>query len=199
MSKKDKEDVKENSSSSSESDESKVETQEDDKDKNFAKLREKVETLEEENESLREQVGSKSERSLDGEANIDEVEKVVFNRDKKKAIRKFNSDKEISDEEWKSFRDKVKLTGEEDDELIYQKMEDAYNTLPSVREQREKELIEKGKKEAMSQFTDQEVDIGSGGDVSGETSKKVRLNAKEKRFAKSMGVDEEDISEAVEE
>lgn len=191
-------DVLEESSASSESSETqeKVEEKEDDKDKNFSQLRKKhSEELSERDQKIAEleaQIEKPEERTL-GEAKGkgDDVSKTLFNRDLAKATRKWNKEHKVSAEEWKQVQDKVSLAGDEDDDLIYEKITDAYESLPSVKEAREKELIEKGRNEGKAEFSDSEMDIGGGGEVVEGSEKERKFSEKETALLDKFGVPKE--------
>lgn len=190
-----------------------VETEDsaDDKKANFANLRKKAETLEKENEILRKQIDAKAEadRSLiqkkeeieKGEIEEDEKSKdsplkIIFERDMKEAVRQWNKKNKVSSEEWVQIKSKISLNGEETLSEIQDKIDEVYQSIPSVREKRDKALIEKGKKLAMSEFQDEELDIGGGGgdsDFGGQAE--TRLNAKSKTWAKGLGLSDKEIKE----
>ena len=121
--------------------------------------------------------------------------KFLFERDKKAAVRRWSRDNpNISDSEWKDVQKKVVLSGDETMDEIIEKINEAHNTLPGVRASREKELIEKGRKEAMKQIRYSEMDLGGGGDPGyGDGSSEPRFTPKEKKFLNSMGVNKEEM------
>lgn len=165
-------------SSSSESDDTDVETEESDKDKNFGKLRKIKEDLEKENKELKEK-GS-------------DAKTILFDQNKKKAVRKFGSDNKISDEVWEKIKNKITLKGDEDDEEIYQEIQNVYESLPDVKAQKEKELIEKGRTEGLKGFTEEEMDLGTGGEPPTGEKPPVRLTSKDKKWLDVFGVTEEE-------
>lgn len=190
-------------SDNSESDEDAVESDDDsdsDKDKNFSELRKTKQRLEKENRELRQKLEEEGEdRSLDlgGEDQEEKKEqkdplKAVFERDVRDATREWNKENEATAEEWAQVRKRITLTGEETRSEIYDKIDEVYNTLPDVRKRREKQLIEKGKKEAMGQFQDSELDIGGGGDVDLGEGKSPRFTPKEKAWLDGMNVPKEE-------
>lgn len=191
-------DVQEESSTSSEASESQeVEETDDDKEQNFSQLRKKhSEEISERDERIAElesQVEKPEERVLsEAEGKEGDTSKTLFEHDLKKATRKWNRDKKVSASEWKQVQDKVSLAGNEDDDLIYEKITDAYESLPAVKEAREKELIEKGKKEGKAEFTDSEMDIGGGGEIVEGSEKGVKLSPKEEKFLDTFGVTKEE-------
>lgn len=209
-----KEDVTEDSSNSPK-EEAPVEGGEakgNDKDNNLAALRKSKQTLEEENEKLRIALSQKeeSDRSLslgnDDEERKEEKKPVkkddsdtlgkVFERDMREATYQWNKTNKVSSEEWAKVKSKVQLKGDETVSEIKDKIEEAYQSLPEVRQKRDKELIEKGKKLAMQNFTDEELDNGGGGDIdfgSGESTP--RYNAKTRGFARGLGLSEKDLKE----
>lgn len=189
-----------------------VETEDsaDDKKANFANLRKKAETLEKENEILRKQITAKSEaeRSLapkKKEVEEEEIEeekskdsplKIIFERDMREAVRQWNKKNKVSSEEWAQIKSKVSLNGDETLSEIQDKIDEIYQNIPAIREKREKALIDKGRKMAMSEFQDEELDIGGGGgdsDFGGQAE--VRLNAKSKKWAKGLGLSDKEIKE----
>ena len=209
-----KDDVKdesseEESSPSTDSEEENVDPdsdEENDKDKNFSALRKKNKSLEEENKELKEK--NESLEETEGDRNLEkddeddpekdkkekpsDVDKKLFDRDMKKAVRNWNSKNKVSKEEWAKIKDKVSFEGNEDDDQIYEKINDAYSSLPGVREKREKELKEEGKKEAMNEFQDSEMDFGGGGDIDHGGTNEPRFTQKEKSWLKTFGVTKEE-------
>lgn len=198
MAEEEKEDVQEESSTSSESTESQVEGTEDDKEQNFSQLRKKhSEELSERDERIAElesQVEKPEERVLSEAKEEDgkDASKTLFEHDLKKATRKWNRDHKVSASEWKQIQDKVSLVGNEDDDLIYERVTDAYESLPAVKEAKKKELIEQGKKEGIAEFTDSEMDIGGGGEVVEGSEKGVKLSQKDEKFLDDFGVTKEE-------
>lgn len=175
----------------------------DDKSNNLAALRKKNKELEDENARLKAGEGDKkdSSRSLLTEDEEDEEDskskkldpiKVVFQRDVKEATHQWNKKNKVSSEEWQQIQKKVSLTGEETLSEISDKIDEAYNSLPSVRERRDKELIEKGKKIAMTQFQDEELDSFGGGDSGNSQGETPKGTAKERKFLSSFGVTPEE-------
>lgn len=180
-----------------------------DKDKNFAELRKKNEDLERENEELRQKLGGNStERTLvveDGDEApkgkkevATDATKVIFDRDMKKAVRKWNTKNKVSKEEWATIQNSVHLRGDEDDEEIYEKIDASYNSLPSVKQKREKELIDQGRNEAMRELSDEELDMGVGGGDStapGAGQAQPRFNQKTRSFVKGLGMSQKELNE----
>lgn len=177
----------------------------DDKIKNFAELRKKNEIIEKENEELRKRlaaVGDTGERSLEAKdeddekeskpKKVDETLKVIFSRDLKEATREWNRGKTVPAEEWNQIKSKVKLTGDETKSEIMDKIDEAYQSLPTVRAKREKALIEKGRKLAMGEFQDEELDMGGGGDIDFGGMVEPSFTTKEKSFMDSMGLSPEE-------
>jgi hypothetical protein len=169
----------------------------DDKDKNFAELRKQLK--EKEDEIARLKADKEPDRSLETKDAKEEKEtkkvdplKAVFERDLKEATIQWNTGKNVSNEDWAAIKGKVSLNGDETISEIKAKIDEAYNSLPHVREKREKDLIEKGKREAMQQFQDDELDIGGGGeaDLGGETEP--RFTTKEKGWLNAFGVKPEE-------
>lgn len=209
------EDVKKDSSSSTDKEDKTVETTSDggDKEENFAKLRDinkdltddlkvankKVGDLEIENEDLK----ADPNRTLDAPGDTEEEEEeddkvvdppeaddtvsVLFKRDLKEATKAWNKDNDVSATEWAQIQKKVTLKGDETQSEIAEKIEEAYQGLPSVREKRDKAMIDKGRKQADSEFSDEEMGTGTGGDVDLGGERKPRFNRKTKDFAKKVG------------
>lgn len=164
------------------------------KDKNFAELRKKAKELEEANKELRAKL--EGDRSLEINSKEDKKNdplRIVFERDLKDITREWNKKNSISSEEWAELKKRVTFNGDETRGEIHDKITEAYEALPTTKVKKEKELIEKGKRLAMKQFQDNELDIGSGGDVDlgggGETP---RFTAKEQHFLKVFGVSKEE-------
>ena len=120
---------------------------------------------------------------------------VIFARDMKEAVHQWNKKNKVSSEEWAQIKSKVSLNGDETVSEIQDKIDEIYQNIPAVREKREKMLIEKGKKIAMSEFQDEEMDIGGGGDVDFGDKTEIRVNTKTKKWAKGLGLSEKEIKE----
>lgn len=136
---------------------------------------------EDEEDSKKESKDSKEESPL----------KIIFDRDVKEATRQWSKKNKVSQDEWNKIRSKVSLTGKETVSEIYDKIDEAYQALPSVREKRDKELIEKGKKLAMRQAQDDELDSFSGGDsgsLGDDSGQSTKVTPTEKKFLSSFGV-----------
>ncbi len=193
-------DVLDVSSTSTESDES-VETKSDkeinNKDKNFAELRKKASTLEKENAELRQKLESNKTIEKDEEKKPEKADplKVVFERDLKDVAREWNKKNKVTADEWAELKKRVTLKGDETRGEIQDKIDEAYHSLPGTRAKREKELIEKGKRQAMREFNDEELDTGSGGDVDMGSGNEPRFNSKEKNFLKTFGVTAEEAKQ----
>lgn len=188
----------------------------DDKQKNLANLRKKSEALEKENAELKKQLESKgSDNRTLGEEDDDEEDKdkgkekkiekksdsdpleIVFKRDLKEATRTWNKKNKVTDEEWGEVKKRVSLKGDETQSEIFEKIDEAYSNLPSTRKKREKEIFDKGKKAAMSEHTDDELDFGGGGaDVDLEGSGgATQLNSKSKKWGKGLGLTDKELKE----
>lgn len=193
-------DVMDDSSTSSEGG-TEVETKpQSDKDRNFAELRKRQQELEKENERLRESVRQQDlgSRSLvekpqeEEERNSSEVHKVIFERDMKKAVKRWSEKNQVTPEEWAHIKKQVSLKGDELDDEIYEKIDTAYNSLPGVRQKREQELVKKAKLEAMREFQDDELDLGGGGDIDLGGGSEPRFTPKEKSWLNAFGVTPEE-------
>jgi len=196
-------DVEGQSSASSKSEEGQVGLEADvDKESNLAKLRNLVRQEREQREALQKKLEegvSKNETptefSLDSEEDKgkgSDFNKVIFQRDMKKAVNRWSKEHKVSKEQWDNVRKSVSLKGDELDDEIYDKIQSAYSSLPEVRETREKELIEKGKKEAMQQFQDSELSFGGGGDAGYSGQPKKKFSDKEKKMLDVFGVTSEE-------
>jgi hypothetical protein len=206
MSEEIKKDVLDDPSTSPEVDGANVEgetTPENDKDKNFAELRKKSEALEKENKELRERVenGDSARTLADDPKPEKKVEKkedtlgVLFQRDMKEAVIQWNNENKISTEDWATIKSKISLKGDETLSEIKGKINDVYNSIPTVRAEKDKALVEKGRKEAMQQFRDDELDIGSGGDVNLGDGVNHRHNSKTKSWAKGLGMTDKKLAD----
>ncbi len=184
----------------------------DDKDKNFTNLRAKLkiaeaekERLAAENEALRNGGGDRS-LDLDTEPVVvpkakpdqkpdesNEVSAVIFKRDMKEAVLTWNRENKVEPEEWAMIKKGVNLKGDETLSEIKEKIQSAYEALPSVRAKRDQALIDKGRKEAMRDFNDDEMDFGGQGDADMGAIPAVRVSSKARSFAKSMGMSDKDI------
>ena len=214
MADSDKTDVTEDSSTSTDAGTDNVEPgteSGDDKDKNFAALRDKNKELEEENVRLRKiaQDNEKGNRSLgkDDEEDDDKAESdrkkkddanthlsVVFDRDLREATLQWNQSNDVDAATWNKIKEEVALKGDETLTEIKQKIDKAYHSLPEVRKKREEELRAEGRKQAMQEFNDDELDIGGGGGEGSDTGGggQTRMTSKEKTFLKAMGVPEKE-------
>ena len=175
----------------------------DDKSKNFAELRKQLEKERQEKADLQRQLEEKQDKdstlNIEGEDKKEEIKpkaddtlKIIFQRDMKEAVHQWQEKNKVSPEEWSQIKAKVSLKGDETLSEIKAKVDEVYQVLPSIREKRDKELIEKGKRIAMSEFSDEELDIGGGGDSDLGGESEVRFTPKEKKFLDSMGVTPED-------
>jgi len=172
----------------------------DDKETNLAVLRKKLKQTEQERDEAIKIASLKGEKerslgAVDEEEPVVEKKKetpdtlkVIFQRDAKEATRQWNKKNPVSSEEWAQIKSKIKLSGEETVSEIVDKIDEVHQSLPSVRAKRDKELIDKGRKQAMSQFQDEELDIGGGGDVDLGEGSEPRFNSREKKFLDRFGV-----------
>jgi hypothetical protein len=174
----------------------------DDKNKNFAELRKQLEKERQEKADLQRLLEEKKEKdstlNIEGDEpgekpkKADDTLKIVFQRDMKEAVHQWQEKTKVSAEEWAQVKAKVSLKGDETISEIKAKISEAYISLPTVRERREKELIEKGKRMAMSEFSDDELDIGGGGDADFSGDVETHFTARERKFLDSMGVTPEE-------
>lgn len=174
----------------------------DDKDKNFAKLRETNKNLQEENERLKKEARER-DNTLDPKDEQDPEDpkdnkepsaaEIIFGNNRKEAARDWNKKNDVSKEEWEAIQERVVLKGDETQGEIYDKIEEAYNNLPAVRERKEKELVEKGRKEAMREYQDDELDIAGGGDPDLGGNPAPRVNKKTRTWAKGLGLSEKEL------
>lgn len=211
MDTEDQQDVTENSSDSSNPEDDNVEASEsegNDKDKNFAKLRElasakdlKIAELEaalelkEGARSLNTSDDSEVQEEKPKKATGDNTLKLIFDRDMKEATRSWNKTNKVPAEVWNKIKSKIILTGEETTSEIYDKIDEIHSNIPEVRAEKDKELVNKGKKEAMRQFQDSELDYGGGGDVDMDSDAAPRLDSKTKTWAKALGMSDKDMKE----
>jgi hypothetical protein len=171
-----------------------AETKSDDKESNIAALRIKKEALEKENNELKTRLSqfdkSKDSLPLEGTGKVETPDplKVIFNRDIKEASLQWNKKNKVTTEEWTAIREKVSLKGDETLTEIQEKIDEVYHALPTVRERREKELIAKGKRLAMNNISDDDMDMSGGGDVDMDKGNEAPLSTKEKNFLKTFGV-----------
>lgn len=163
----------------------------DDKDKNFAELRKQLDKANADKAELQRQLAEK--RSLDGgeEEEPDEkktVEQIVFERDQKDAVREWNKKNNVPSDVWEKVKGKVALTGSETKGEILDKIEEAYQALPEVRQAREAKIAKEAREKAMRDFSDDELDLGGGGDVDlgGDTAP--RFTTKESAILKMANV-----------
>ena len=179
-----------------------IEGEGDDKTKNFAKLRDIKIRLEKESKAkdeeianLRKALGDNGNQDLKTDNNeSNETLKVIFNRDLKEATLRWTKDNKVSQEDWAKIRDKVTLKGDETLTEITEKITEAYQSLPTVKDKLIKDAFEKGKREAMRNFRDDELDIGSGGDFDmGSSGDEPVLDNKTKTWAKAFGLTNEEI------
>jgi len=207
---KEQKDVIEKSSLSSEEQEKLVEDLEssaDDKDINVGNLRKKIEDLEKEKEDREEKEKKARDLSLKKEEEEDDEEKKkkeeeerkkkeeeenkegspIFKRDLKEASLKWNKANKASKEEWEEVKKNIVLNGDETESEIIDKIDNTFKNIPAVRKRLDDELVNKGKKQAMENFQDSELDIGGGSGEGGEEGEEVtQLNRKENKFVNGM-------------
>lgn len=180
-----------------------TESKGDDKETNLAKLRQAKEKAEKERDDALAELAKQAknnERTLgespepseeSGKETKKETKKddlsLVFQRDLKDVTRVWNKKNTVSDEEWEAIRSRVSLKGDETRSEIEEKIDEAYQSLPSVRKKREQELIELGRKQAMGETRDDEMDFTGGGDTDYGSERKVRVDSRTKNFAKRVG------------
>jgi len=170
----------------------------DDKSKNFAELRKQLKEAQEERDRYKALTEKPEEsRTLADKPKIEKPKEEgdpLFSRDLKDATYEWNKTNKVSNEEWQAIKSKVSLTGEETRSQILDKITEAYQSLPSIRQKREQDLINKAKQEAMRQMSDDELDIGGGGDVSLGGENTPKIDKKTRMWAKAMGMTDEQIA-----
>jgi hypothetical protein len=168
----------------------------DDKNKNFAELRKQLENERAEKATLLEKLKQQEEgeRNLGGDASDDgkhketDVVKVIFERDKRDAVKEWGKTHSVAADVWAQVKTKVSLKGDETRSEIIEKIDEAYQSLPSVRVEREKKIADEARRKAMSEFNDDELDLGSGGDINLGDGAVPRFTPKEKKILDAMGV-----------
>lgn len=183
----------------------------DDREENFANLRKKLKDEKEKNAILaseNEILKKGGDRSLDlGNDDQDpnkgnkpkkdessETIKIVFARDMKEAVRQFTKKTKVTNEEWQQIKSKVSLKGDETLSEIADKIEEAHQSLPSVIKKREEAAFNKGRQHAMTDFNDEELDFGNGGDIDlGNSGSSKGIDSRSAKFAKNMGLTNEEI------
>lgn len=186
---KDVNDVEEESSAFEEDSSNSSESEESDKEKNLRKLRERNKQLEEENERLKK--GEQDKRNLgESDNKSSDIVKVLFDRDMKSTVKKWNKDNPVSASEWEKIKGKVSFKGDEDADDIYQKITEAYESLPEVKAKKEKAIADKAKAEALGEFTGEEMDLGTGGGEPSGTESAPKFNQKTKKMLDAFGVPE---------
>lgn len=188
------EDVQAGSSTTTDADKDKSKTDAgggNDKDKNFAELRKQLDDANKELETLK---GGSATKQDDGDKDEPTAaEKVVFDRDHREAVIQFSGKVKLTEEQKKALTEKVALTGKEVPSEIIAKYQEAYEALPEVKAAREKALIDKGRREAMGQFRDDEMDLGGGGDTDAGADTQPRISNGDAKFAKAMGMSDKAI------
>lgn len=173
----------------------------DDKLINLAALRKKLDATSAENASLKkalEESKGAVDRTLlteeEKKPKKDDTVKVLFERDVKEATIQWTKKNKVTNEEWAAIKARVSLKGDETLTEIVDKIDETFNSLPSVRERRETEIAKKAKLETMRQFQDNELDFGGGGDTVdyGNNNGTTILNSKESKFLKAFGVTPEE-------
>ena len=168
----------------------------DDKNKNFAELRKQLDNERAEKAALLERIKQKEEgeRNLGGDAPDDgknkdtDVVKVIFERDKRDAVKEWGKTHPIAADVWAQVKTKVFLSGNETRSEILEKIDEAYQSLPTVRTEREKRIADEARRKAMSEFNDDELDLGGGGDINLGDGAMPRFTQKEKKILDAMGV-----------
>lgn len=192
-----------------------------DKDKNFANLRESrdqaIKRAEEAEAELAKLRGDDDSRDLGDDEQEDEEKEekpkktdkkdtssgepsAVFIRDRKEAALKWNQKRKVPAAIWKKIQGAVNLTGKETETEIYNKIESAYLNIPEVRKERDQKLINQGRRLERGEISDDDMDIGggSGSDISRGSDgggNKPRHNAKTKTWAKGLGLKEKELNE----
>lgn len=175
-------------------------TDSDDKNKNFAELRKQLETERAEKVALLERLKAQEEgeRNLGGEDpdagkhKETDVEKVIFERDKRDAVKEWGKTHPVAADVWAQVKTKVALKGNETRSEILEKIDEAYQSLPTVRTDREKKIADEARRKAMMEFQDDELDMGGGGDINLGDGAMPRFTPKEKKILDAMGVPAED-------
>jgi len=182
--------IESDSSTDTELEEDNVEKSKSSKEESLAILRKKNTELSEELNKLKSEDRNLS--SEDKESKDSGVSRLLFERDMKKAVRRWNNENNVPEDIWKKIKSKSSLKGDEDDEEIYQKISEAYESLPEIKEQRKQELINEGKKQAQKEFSDEEMNLGEGGEPT-DSKTKPRITAKGKRWLEGFGVSEKEL------
>lgn len=172
----------------------------DDKNKNFAELRKQLETERAEKAALLERLKAQDEgeRALGGDDpdagkhKETDVEKVIFERDKRDAVKEWGKTHPVAADVWAQVKTKVSLKGNETRSEILEKIDEAYQSLPTVRTAREKQIADEARRKAMTEFQDDELDMGGGGDINLGDGAMPRFTQKEKKILDAMGVPAED-------
>lgn len=169
----------------------------DDKTKNFTELRKQLDEEKRKNAVLLKEKEDRAEakRSLGADEDEDEgdkkptVEQVVFNRDKKEAVIEWSkTHKGVTPEVWNEIKEKITLKGDETKSEILEKIDQVHDSLPAVRTEREKKIADEARNKAMREFNDDELDLGSGGDIDLGGGTAPQFSPKEKKFLDSFGV-----------
>jgi hypothetical protein len=189
----------------------------DDKDNNLAALRKKLADAEKErDEAIRKLTekggGAEGDRSLDlpgdttppekkpeaAAATEDDPIKKIFKRDLKEAAIQWNATNKVSVEIWNKIRSKVAFNGDETLSEIKAKLDDAYHSIPEVRVEREKSIREEGKKEAMKDHFDDDLDLPGGGSGegggSGAQGAGTRVPRETRAWGRGLGLTDKEIS-----
>lgn len=161
---------------------------------NLANLRQLKEKAERERDEALAKLNERDSQdfSLDSKAEEKEEqpagESAIFKRDMKEATRLWTRANKPTSEQWAQIKSKVTLNGDETQSEIEDKIQEAFDGLPDVRQKREEQIRQEERKKLMGDFNDNELDVGTGGDFDpGSGDQPVRLSAKDKAFAKNVG------------
>lgn len=156
----------------------------DDKETNLANLRRK-------NEALEKELATLKGGDAPAKTGSDPLE-IIFTRDLKEASRQFAKQNKVSAEEWATMKEKINFNGDETMSEIMEKIQDTYESIPTVKKRKETELIEKGKKLAMLNIQDHELDFSGGGNSDAQTGEQTTFNQKERKWLSAFGVSQDD-------
>lgn len=171
----------------------------DDKDKNFSELRRQLAEKDAEIERLKGGAGDERNLAPKGDDDGKGAKKpdpmvAIFERDQREAVRLWNKQHKVTPEMWAEIKNRVQLNGDETVSEIQDKIDDAYSSLPAVQKEREDRIRNEERQKAMREFSDDDLDLGTGGsgNAGGGDGGAPRFNSKERGILKAFGVTPEE-------
>lgn len=228
MNKKNDTDVKDSSTHNPDGSQVEGGNQGGDKDKNFAELRTAKEKAEADLQAYKAKFGElpseddddalsdpadliddepDSKKDGDGAANgqgdkpSPDANQVAFKRDVREAATQFTQETKVTKAQWAQIKNSVKLTPEMTVSQIKAAIKNVYEALPDVRQAREASIKEEGKKEAMGQLHDTDMDLPGGGNENGNGggNSQPRIPRETRAWGKSLGLSDSEMADVSDE